>query len=108
MCKVLPEVFISLSGPTDADTNCTNGDIRLADGDNEYQGRVEVCLHGNWGTVCDDGWDNRDAGVVCNQLGYTGGMWKKINQQSLKGMWQYNNIRANFRLYYSRTGPFHI
>ena len=51
---------------------CIDGDIRLRDGFDENQGRVEICYKGVWGTVCDDGgWTGGggpNAQVVCQQL----------------------------------------
>lgn len=45
------------------------GVARLVGGTSPSSGRLEVYLNGQWGAVCDTHWTDRDASVICRQLG---------------------------------------
>ena len=51
---------------------CNGTDVRLVDGETEFDGSVEICQNGLWVPVCDDMWNYRKAQIVCEQLGYSG------------------------------------
>ncbi|XP_072431603.1 uncharacterized protein [Chiloscyllium punctatum] len=48
------------------------GYIHLDRGNNKYGGIIKMMSNGHWGGICAKHWTNRDAMVVCRQLGFGG------------------------------------
>ncbi|XP_046667977.1 uncharacterized protein LOC124359347 isoform X2 [Homalodisca vitripennis] len=46
-------------------------EIRLGGSNVSHEGRIEIKILGEWGYVCDDQFDLRDAEVVCREVGFT-------------------------------------
>ena len=70
------------------EAHCSQGSevvIRLVDGRAAHEGRVEIRGYGHgWGGVCDDGWGQPEASVVCKMAGYRLGA-KEATLQSAFG-----------------------
>ena len=70
---IIPLHLLVITYSVAAPEICVDGDVRLVDGADEREGRVEVCRSGIWGAVTDNlnittGWTFNDAAVVCSQL----------------------------------------
>ena len=50
------------------DIGCEDDDVRLVGGPVASKGTVQICRNDIWGLISENGWDDRDAKVVCRQL----------------------------------------
>ncbi len=63
--SITPPTIVPHPGP------CQDGSLRLVNGYYGTVGAVEICLEGRWRGLCGETWDNKDASVVCRQLGFS-------------------------------------
>ncbi|KAI8771509.1 low-density lipoprotein receptor-related protein 4 [Biomphalaria glabrata] len=45
--------------------------VRMSGVGDATGGRVEIFANSQWGTICDDHWDDNDAKVVCHMMGFS-------------------------------------
>ena len=53
-----------------AAASCEDGDVDLVRGRSPNEGSVQICVYGEWRSVCDDDWSDAAASVVCRMHGY--------------------------------------
>lgn len=68
VCRYTYMCIISTDNSITVGDNCTDGEIRLVNGTNPLEGRVEICFNRAWGTICSNGFGEAEAEVVCTQI----------------------------------------
>lgn len=66
-------IYFTIDENTLSDS-CVDGKVRLRDGNNPLEGRLEICINNAWGTVCQDEFTSDEARIVCSELGYDNGI----------------------------------
>ena len=46
-------------------------DPNLSTNETSVEGRVEICYQNVWGAIFDESFTNKDAAVICHELGYS-------------------------------------
>ena len=54
-----------------APSNCSEGKIRLVEGETDKEGDVQICHDGMWGYICGNNWTGEETRVLCQQLKYS-------------------------------------
>ncbi|XP_072439762.1 scavenger receptor cysteine-rich type 1 protein M160-like [Chiloscyllium punctatum] len=68
-CSANPKVGYNCTHKEDAGVICSGPvPVRLVNGPNVCSGRVEVYRNFEWGTICDNGWNENAPSVVCRVL----------------------------------------
>ncbi|KAH9508827.1 hypothetical protein Btru_050157 [Bulinus truncatus] len=56
--------------------------VRMGGQGDATTGRIEIFANGQWGTICDDHWDDNAAKVVCHMMGFSRDYAKATGQSS--------------------------
>ena len=62
----------------DFDLRLTNTSFTTQDVFVVYEGNVEICFNGSYVAICDLGWDNVEAQLACNIVGYGEPLFRKL------------------------------
>ena len=92
---VITHPFAFYTDDTEYDT-AAEGTVRLVGGNSSLEGRVEIFILGQWGTVCSSNWEFVDAKVVCLELGYLRAVGVPVSSSFGAGSgpsW-YSNVRC--------------
>lgn len=67
-CLIICEIDHKTTIHIPTGTACTNGQVRLQNGNTTSEGRVEYCFEGKWNPLCSI--DGITASLICKQLGF--------------------------------------